>query len=206
MAYNDKRTPSVIDKEAELHNAGIKDRYAMLKLRDKEDQQLAEMMRNSGPYNAQAYVETPTKSKEAPAPTYEAGSAATYAHTSTASNLFTAERLDRTLERSLPVGAPTVAPTEPTVSAETETNEEFSFSLTSVAKRAIAVFTSVSILMMTMVCVNTRIINDREEQIMALNASNENTRRAIVELEEQIAYESSEDVIRLWAESEGLVK
>ena len=85
-----------------------------------------------------------------------------------------------------------------------EQSEEVVISLTTAAKKAIAIFASVATIMMTMIGVNTHIINQRESQIRALEASNANMRASIAQLEEQIEHESSEEVIREWAVRRGL--
>ena len=195
MAYYDGRKTMVIDKEAELHNARINNMYTILQ--NAESEQL-ERLWEEAKHAPQASILAPEKPVEAPveAPTYE--------HTPVESDLFTPATLDRTIERSVPLyPAYQPAPTQVAVEAE---QEEYTFSLTSMAKKAIAIFASAAAVMMTLICVNTHIINQRRAEINALELSNANARVAIAQLEEQIAIESSEESIRAWALAEGLIE
>lgn len=188
MAYQDERYATVVDREAELHNARINNMYSILKNAESEqlEQLWAEAKRET-----RASVIAPEKPVETPA----------YGHTRVESDLFTAETLDRTLGRTMPAPAPVEVET---ATIENQEAEEVTFSLTNTAKKAIAIFASVATIMLSMIGVNTHIINRREAQIRALEANNANMRSAITRLEKKIAYESSEDVIRDWAQQMGL--
>ena len=191
MAYYDGRKTMVIDKEAELHNSRINNMYTILQNAESEQlERLWEEAKNA----PQASVLAPEKPVETP----------TYEHTPVESDLFTPATLDRTIERSVPLyPAYQPAPTQVAVEAE---QEEYTFSLTSMAKKAIAIFASAATVMMTLICVNTHIINQRRAEINALELSNANARVAIAQLEEQIAIESSEESIYQWALAEGLIE
>ncbi len=191
MAYYDGRKTMVIDKEAELHNSRINNMYTILQNAESEQlERLWEEAKNA----PQASVLAPEKPVEAPV----------YEHTPVESDLFTPATLDRTIERSAPLyPAYQPAPTQVAVEAE---QEEYTFSLTSMAKKAIAIFASAAAVMMTLICVNTHIINQRRAEINALELSNANARATIAQLEEQIAIESSEESIREWALAEGLIE
>ena len=191
MAYYDGRKTMVIDKEAELHNSRINNMYTILQ--NAESEQL-ERLWEEAKRAPQASVLAPEKPVETP----------TYEHTPVESDLFTPATLDRTIERSVPLyPAYQPAPTQVAVEAE---QEEYTFSLTSMAKKAIAIFASAATVMMTLICVNTHIINQRRAEINALELSNANARVAIAQLEEQIAIESSEESIYQWALAEGLIE
>lgn len=191
MAYYDGRKTMVIDKEAELHNSRINNMYTILQNAESEQlERLWEEAKNA----PQASVLAPEKPVETP----------TYEHTPVESDLFTPATLDRTIERSVPLyPAYQPAPTQVAVEAE---QEEYTFSLTSMAKKAIAIFASAATVMMALICVNTHIINQRRAEINALELSNANARVAIAQLEEQIAIESSEESIYQWALAEGLIE
>ena len=191
MAYYDGRKTTVIDKEAELHNSRINNMYTILQ--NAESEQL-ERLWEEAKHAPQASVLAPEKPVEAPV----------YEHTPVESDLFTPATLDRTIERNVPLyPAYQPAPTQVAVEAE---QEEYTFSLTSMAKKAIAIFASAAAVMMTLICVNTHIINKRRAEINALELSNANARATIAQLEEQIAIESSEEAIREWAIAEGLIE
>ncbi len=191
MAYYDGRKTMVIDKEAELHNSRINNMYTILQ--NAESEQL-ERLWEEAKHAPQASVLAPEKPAEVP----------TYEHTPVESDLFTPATLDRTIERSVPLyPAYQPAPTEVAVEAE---KEEFTYSLTSMAKKAIAIFASAAAVMMTLICVNTHIINLRRAEIRELEQSNANARIAIARLEEEIAEARSEETIREWALQEGLIE
>jgi cell division protein FtsL len=191
MAYNDGRYTTVIDKEAELHNSRINNMYTILQ--NAESEQL-ERLWEEAKRAPQASVLAPEKPVEVPV----------YEHTPVQSDLFTPATLDRAIGRNVPVyPAYQPAPTQVAVEAE---KEEFTYSLTSAAKKAIAIFASAAAVMMTLICVNTHTINLRKAEISALELSNANARVAITQLEEQIAEESSEEAIRAWARTQGLIE
>jgi cell division protein FtsL len=195
MAYYDGRKTMVIDQEAELHNARINNMYTILQ--NAESEQL-ERLWEEAKHAPQASVLAPEKPVEVPAevPTYE--------HTPVESDLFTPATLDRTIERSVPLyPAYQPAPTQVAVEAE---KEEFTYSLTSMAKKAIAIFASAAAVMMTLICVNTHVINLRRAEIRELEQSNANARVAIARLEEEIAEARSEETIREWALQVGLIE
>ena len=191
MAYYDGRKTMVIDQEAEVHNARINNMYTILQ--NAESEQL-ERLWEEAKRAPQASVLAPEKPVEVPV----------YEHTPVQSDLFTPATLDRTIERNVPVyPAYQPAPTQVAVEAE---KEEFTYSLTSAAKKAIAIIASAAAVMMTLICVNTHAINLRKAEISALELSNANARVAIAQLEEQIAIESSEESIREWAFTQGLIE
>ncbi len=192
MAYNNGRNTTVIDKEAELHNSRINNMYTILQ--NAESEQL-EQLWEEAKRAPQASVLAPERPSETPA----------YEHTPVQSDLFTPATLDRTIERNVPIYTPVYQPT-PAVSTVEQQKEEYSISLTSTAKKAIAIFASAAVVMLTTICVNTHLINVRRQQIDALEVSNANARVAIAQLEEQIATESSEEAIREWAIAEGLIE
>lgn len=191
MAYYDGRKTTVIDKEAELHNSRINNMYTILQ--NAESEQL-ERLWEEAKHAPQASVLAPEKPAEVPV----------YEHTPVESDLFTPATLDRTIERSVPT-YPVYQPAPTQVAVEAE-QEEYAYSLTSMAKKAIAIFASAAAVMMTLICVNTHVINMRRAQIRELELSNANARAAIAQLEEQIAIESSEESIREWAIAEGLIE
>ncbi len=187
--YNGK--VMVMDREAELHNSRINNMYSILSNAGSDE---LETLWEQAKQSARASVVAPEKPA---APDYE--------HTPVQSDLFTAETLDRTLGRNTaqaPVYTP--APVAPVV--EEANAEEYTFSLTSAAKKAIAIFASAATVMMTLICVNTNIIKSQDAKIAALEASNESARARIVQLQEDIAHYSSEEVIYEWAAQEGLLK
>ena len=191
MAYNDGRYTTVVDKEAELHNSRINNMYTILQ--NAESEQL-ERLWEEAKRAPQASLLAPERPAETPV----------FEHTPVQSDLFTPATLDRTIERNAP--AHTVYQPTPTQVAVEAEQEQYTYSLTSAAKKAIAIFASAAAVMMTLICVNTHVINLRKAEISALELSNANARVAIVQLEEEIAEASSEEAIREWALQAGLIE
>ena len=197
MANYNGRATQVIDREAEAHNAKINDMYALLQ--NAESEQLEQLWAEAK-QSPRGSVVAPERPAEKTA----------YEHTPVRSDLFTPAALDKTLERNAPVYTPNynvytpvqVAPTVPQTAVEAETT----FSLTAAAKKAIAIFASAATVMMTMICVNTHMINAREAEIARLEANNASARVRLAQIQEDIEYYSSEEVIRQWAEENGLVQ
>ena len=192
MAYNNERKTAVMDREAELHNSLITGRYAMLQDTEKDLEALWEQAK----LDVQASVIAPEKPVEAPF----------FGHSRVESDLFNAATLDRTLERNLPDYRTAYAPAQEAVVTNQPQEEEFVFSLTNTAKKAIAIFASAATIMLTLIGVNTHLINSREAEIRALEESNASRRSAITKIEERIAREGSEDEIRRWADENGLIQ
>jgi DNA replication protein DnaD len=135
-------------------------------------------------------VETPTQTVE-------------YGHTRVDSELFTAATLDKTLERNAHLYAQpeTSAPT-PTVETAAET---YSLNMSAV-KKAVAAFVGTVAVMLTAIGINTQIIKATELKIAAVQQRNAEVVAQIAAIEEQIAYERSEEVIADFAQANGMVK
>ena len=192
MAYNNGNNTVVIDREAERHNSRINGLYTILQTAESEQ---LEQLWEEATRAPRASVVAPEKPAETPV----------YEHTPVQSDLFTAATLDRTLERTVGVQAPAYTPVASPAIAVTPTAkpEAVSFSLTTAAKKAIAVFASAVTIMTALICVNTQIINAREAQIASLEAANAGARLQLAQIESDIERYSSEEEIRRWGENEG---
>ena len=192
MANYNGKTTMVVDKEAEMHNAQINNMYAILRNSDSE---VLEQLWAEAKATPRASVVAPEKPANSPA----------HEHTPMRSDLFTASTLDRTLERNARVYTPNQNSYAPAYTIPAVRQEEsVSFSLTSAAKKAIAVFASLATVMLTAICVNTQLINNREAEIARLEARNANARIELAQLQSDIEYYSSEDVILQWAAENNL--
>ena len=187
--YNGKAT-QVIDREAEMHNAQINDMYALLRNSDSE---VLEQLWAEAKAAPRASVVAPEKPASAP----------THEHTPVRSDLFTPSTLDRTLEKNARVYAPTQNAYAPVIPALRQ-EESVSFSLTAAAKKAIAIFASAATIMLTAICVNTQLINNREAEIARLEARNANARIELAQIQAEIEHYSSEEVILQWAAENNL--
>lgn len=190
MAYNYGEKIAVMDREAELHNSRINSMYSILS--NASSDELEALWEEAKHAKASAVI-APEKPVEAPV----------YGHTPVQSDLFTAETLDRTLERTAEVYAPAMP--QQTVAAE-QAEVAAKFSLTHAAKKAIAIFASVTTVMLAAICVNTQWINNREAKIAALEANNASARIELASLQAENEYNASEEAIREWAVGAGLIE
>ncbi|MBQ8319958.1 MAG: hypothetical protein IJX81_03665 [Clostridia bacterium] len=193
-----QQTP-VVDAAAALHNAQINERY--LRLKNAVDEQFEEARVDAT--TPRASVLAPERPAEVIAPDVER---VEYGHTRVESPLFTAETLDRTLQRNAEVAAtyapemPAYAPVE-ALAVQTE-----SYSLTSAAKKLIAAFVGTVTVMLSVIGINSRIISNNELKIAAVQAQNAEVVAQIEELRAQIEIAESEEAIAEFAQANGMVK
>lgn len=194
---------SVDTNEAQEHNALIKERYR--KLQSAEADQFA----------APSYT----------APTVEPQASTVYApmFTSTAtveqtpqvteyvrhmeSTLFTAEKFERMENAAVEEVAPTfvadVTTNAPTMATASVVRE--GYALNALAKFMIGVFSAVVVCAMTMICVNTNTIQQKSLRLRNLEEKREELMEQNEEIERRIANAKSEETIRQYAESQGMV-
>ena len=199
---NNQRT-LVVDREAQVHNAQISERYQRLK--NAEEQQFAEFT-EQGVYattyapERSAPVQQPTQQPQAPQ----------YGHTRVESPLFTVETLERTWQRNETAYMPTrveMPPQQQTaVQESTKAEVQPTYSLTAAAKKAIAAVSVAATVMMTMIGINSYALRAQAMQIAAQEASNAAARAELVRIQNEINFESSEEVIAQWATENGMVK
>ena len=83
---------------------------------------------------------------------------------------------------------------------------EAQYSLTPMAKIAMAVFTFVIVAMLTLICVNTYNINQKRIRIQNLEEKKEQLIEQSEEIQRRIENATSEETIREYAESQGMVQ
>lgn len=191
MANNNGKV-TVMDREAELHNARINNMYSILS--------------NAGSDELESLWEQAKQAAHASVVAPEKPATPEYEHTPVNSDIFTAETLDRTIGRSAATYAPSYMPMPSAPAVETQKAEEVVFSLTSAAKKAIAIFASAATVMMTLICVNTNVIKAQNAKLAALEASNASARAQLAQIHEDIEHYGSEEVIYEWAAEQGLVQ
>jgi hypothetical protein len=189
------KTAPVTDAAA-IHNAGINERY--LRLKNAIDEQFEEAKAQATATRASTLApERPMERVETPTQTVE------YGHTRVDSELFTAATLDKTLERNAHLYAqPEISAPTPTVETAAET---YSLNMSAV-KKAVAAFVGTVAVMLTAIGINTQIIKATELKIAAVQQRNAEVVAQIAAIEEQIAYERSEEVIADFAQANGMVK
>ncbi len=196
---------SNFELEAQKHNAMISERYNRLK--NAVDSQFAEDTRTEERVVENANVDTSARENTPLYISPNPKNAAAYAQTPTMteyvspvmSTLFTAERLDRVqpVEDVAPVAMPVQA---------TATQVESQYALSPMAKIVMAVFTFVIVAMLTLITVNTNILNQKRIKIQNLEEKQEQLMDQYEEVKRRIEAATSEETIREYAESQGMVK
>ena len=193
---------SNFELEAQKHNAMISERYNRLK--NAVDSQFAEdtrtenrMVENtnvngSARENKPLYISPNPRNATAYTP-------ASTEYSSVVSTLFTAENLDRIqrVEEVAPVATPVQA---------TAVQMEERYTLSPLAKAVMAVFTCVIVAMLTMITINTNIISQKRIKIQNLEEKQERLMEEYEEVQRRIEAATSEETIREYAESQGMVR
>ena len=182
----------VVDREAEKHNAQISERYQRLK--NAEEQQFAEFTQE------RAYTATYTPEFNAPV---QQPQVPEYAHTRVDSPLFTVETLERTLQRTETAYAPVQ---QPTVEAAVVAEMQPTYSLTSMAKKAIVAASAVTVALLSVICVNSSILRTQAKAIAEQEAMNAAARVELARIQNDISVATSEEAIAAWATENGMVK
>lgn len=209
---------SSAELEREKHNAMIKERYKQLQ--NAEASQFAEKTYTEEKRVAEtayANVEAPEKpalyispNNNMNAATLEQMPKVTEYISQVASALFTPERFERmqSFEEEETVAhvataTPVIAPMPVQAAA---VKVEAQYSLSSFAKMAMAVFTLVIVAMLTLICINTSIINQKAARIESLEQQKEQLLAESEAVQQRIAEAKSEETIREFAESQGMVQ
>ncbi len=166
---------TVENVEQEQHNAMINERYRKL-LSTVEDQ-------FSAPTEEEIAYAPTTPVVDATPTVEQAPTVTEYRPSALAASVFTAEKFERMEQAAQPVAAP-----RQSVAAQTST--AVSYSLTALAKVAMAVFTLVVVAMLVLIGINSQILHRKsvrlkslEEQKQELMEQNEEIRRYIQELQ-----------------------
>ncbi len=190
-----------VSTEREAHNAQISERYRRLQSAE-ADQFAAE---NAGPVATQ--TEAPLYySPASDTPVMQQTPTVTdYVREGAVSSVFTAEKFNRmegfATEEMM---APTYV--EPTYEQATATASVERYALTPLAKIVMAIFTVVVVAMLAMIGVNSRIISQKKLQVKNLEQKREQLVERHEEIQNRIEVAQSEESIRAWAESQGMVQ
>ncbi len=206
-------------EEARRHNEQIRQKY--LQLQNAEEAQLSHVFEN-------AEQQTRTEEFNAPAAPVSAMPAAPVAPVQTAQaktvslteqqkDLFTADTFRRMVSGAAKAQAPvqesvqapvyrpvfTPAPekTQETVKQAEKSLE--SYSLTNAAKAVIAAVAAFVVLLITLIGINTRILNAKGAELSALEAKRAELAEQSRELAERIENATSEETIAAWAQANG---
>ena len=195
-----------VQSEKDKHNAMINERYQNLLnavngqiAEDNVSSQREEKMYNTNVANDNVYISPNTNNSL----NYEQTPRVTEYISRASSSIFTADKFEQ-----MTMQTPTATMVQPIIMPDNveEVSHESQYSLTKAAKIAIASFALLTVGMLTMIGVNTNAINQKKMNIEALE-----TRKAeLVEMneavQERIENAISEETIRDYAESQGMVK
>jgi outer membrane murein-binding lipoprotein Lpp len=191
--FENQTANTVSAKNAELlHNSKISENYRLL--RDLEEQQFATIQQERA--EAQAHANVLTREQSAVLPRERV-----------TSELFTTETLDRAIRNN--VVAEPVVQTIPTQLnsqvVESVAVEEVAV-LSSFAKTVAAVFAAVIVMMLTLICINTQIINQKASYLSTLEQKQQELVAKELDLQGKIARQTSKKAIEEFAEKYGMVK
>jgi cell division protein FtsL len=185
------------EQKAKEHNALISERYRLLQ--NTIENQFATNVTNFASTATYERTQTHYAPVANNTPTLQQRPTVTeYVRTqATNSPLFTMEKFER-----LQTAKPVTQVEEQVVSAQA-TQE--SYSLSPFAKMLMAAFTVTVAAMMTMICINTSSIAKKSEILQNLETQKLELMETNEEIQRRIAQAQSDDVIRQYAESQGMV-
>lgn len=200
-------------QEAQLHNAGIKERYR--RLRDAEERQFGESNVIETDYSVRASVLAPEKPVfTAPitenSTVEQTPTVTEYVRTYAESPVFTTEKFDSITEQApvavqAPVEMPVQAPAQAAVQA-VAVSVETEYSLSHMAKMVMAVFFAVVTVMLAVICINTHVINQKTLQLQTLEIRKAELLEESAEIQSRIDKARSEETIREYALSQGMIE
>ena len=190
-----------VNTEAQQHNAMIKERYR--RLQNAVADQLAEDIHTNDERVSEAYTEVATQKSLYISPSEvrsgaleQAPQVTEYVSPVEANALFTTEKFN-----AMPTNAPVATKPAQVTAVATEVH----YSLTPFAKAAMAIFTFVIVAMLTMICVNTNLIQQKNIKIKNLEQKKEQLMEQNEEIQRRIEEMTSEESIRAYAESQGMI-
>ena len=185
-----KKQNTISANQAELlHNSQISENYRLL--RDLENRQFESIERERASLQSNANVltiERPSTTTELPRERVN-------------SDLFTVETLDRAIRNNAVVES-----TQPKAAVvDSVANEEVAM-LSSFAKTVAAVFAAVIVMMLTIISINTQIINQKASYLSTLEQKQQELVAKELDLQEKIIRQTSKKAIEEFAEKYGMVK
>lgn len=196
---------TITEQEARNHNAQIKERYRRLQSAE-ADQFASDISERT---ETRASVLTPEAPVYTAPVTEQAPTVTEFVTPREASAVFTTEKFERIQDMEQPA---TYAPVEiahtpvqrPAAVATTAT--EVGYSLSAFAKTVMAVFAMVVVAMLTLICINTHILNQKSVRLKNLEEKRDQLVEQNAELQERIEIAQSYETIRQYAESHGMVQ
>ena len=202
--------PAARDEAAALHNAQINERYQ--RLLNAEAEQFAQFEEESERVFApRASVLAPERPAES---TFTQQPKVTeFVRPREDMSIFTPEALDKAIEMNAPVApvapvmeAPVRAVAQPVQTPQAVAVASVQYSLNTFAKAMIAAFVAVVIVMLTVIGINSNIIRQKRLKVEKLEQKNQELIEQKAEIEERIRNATSEETIRQYAESQGMIQ
>ena len=190
----ENQTPTMSAKQAELlHNSQISENYRLL--RDLESRQFETIERERASLQSNANVLTVERPAELP-------------RERVTSDLFTVETLDRAIRNNAVAEQveSIVEPVQPQAVAVENVMQEDVAMLSSFAKTVAAVFAAVIVMMLTIISINTQIINQKASYLSTLEQKQHELVAKELDLQEKIIRQTSKKAIEEFAEKYGMVK
>lgn len=202
-------------EEARRHNEQIRQKY--LQLQNAEEAQLSHVFENAEQQTRAEEFNAPA----APVAPVQTAQAKTVSLTEQQKDLFTADTFRRMVSGAAKAQAPVQAPVRESVQAPVyrpvftpapeKTQEAVkqaeksleSYSLTNAAKAVIAAVAAFVVLLITLIGINTRILNAKGAELSALEAKRAELAEQSRELAERIENATSEETIAAWAQANG---
>ncbi len=212
LLENERTQEMLATKEAQLHNAQIKERYR--RLRDAEERQFGEnTTQNATDYTVRASVLAPEKpvfispSFEEVPKVEQTPQVTEFVRERIESPVFTTDKFNGVQEESVVAQAPVEIPfaaQAPTMAVSV--SEEVQYSLSRMAKMVMAAFAAVVVMMLSIICINTQIINQKTLQLRNLEAQRAELVEQNAEIQRRIDEARSEETIKEYALSQGMIE
>lgn len=210
-------------EEARRHNEQIRQKY--LQLQNAEEAQLSHVFENAEQQTRAEEFNAPaapvSAMPAAPVAPAQTAQAKTVSLTEQQKDLFTADTFRRMVSGAAKAQVPVQAPVQESVQAPVyrpvftpapeKTQEAVkqaeksleSYSLTNAAKAVIAAVAAFVVLLITLIGINTRILNAKGVELSALEAKKAELAEQSRELAERIENATSEETIAAWAQANG---
>ena len=190
------------NKQAELHNAQIAERYR--RLQDAEADQFANETHNETQYTVRASVLAPEAPKTFETPITEQTPQVTeYVRERIETPVFTTEKFERALENAPVMTKPVEIPMQAQATSVATAEQ---YSLSRMAKLVMAVFATVVVMMLTLICINTQIIQRKSIELRNLEQQREELVERNADIQRRIEIAQSEETIREYALSQGMIQ
>lgn len=203
---NETIRTATVDVEAQAHNALIRERYR--RLQNAEAEQFTENHVTEERFSEVSNVEAPAvyaaPVTENVSEVEQVPQVTEFVHVRPEASVFTTDKFER-LQQSERVApsAVSVAPVYVAPVTVSAVATEAQYSLSALAKIAMAVFTFVIVAMLTMICVNTQLINQKRIKLKNLEEQKEELLEKNEEIQRRIEQATSEDTIRQYAAANG---